>query len=267
MTTDRYTTFTTSTLPWLSVTMKTAMHVATAAVLLPVSIVTGVLAVRATERSWNQVSTDALSTVHIVFINLAFAHTSILCSIWVARTLTRRSAAFLYRCYVRGVGACLLHLAASIAYWFAAFRPRLCAASFPSNDAMCATVTDVYASHIVFVVATALMQCSALLLSAYTYIMHRHHNWERMYALEHLFGFHPTLVDGETCRDVPRFCNYWINKKSSTIVEELPDRASSVLKAMVNDMDVTDNGSIDLTEFSAFAECHGMTESESIASA
>jgi hypothetical protein len=264
---DQYNTVTASSVPWLSLTMKTVMHVATAAVLLPTAIATGVLAVEATDNNWNQVTTDALSAVHIVFINLAFAHVSILCGTWVARALTRRSAAFLYRRYVRHIGACMLHLAASLVYWFAAFRPRICSSAFPTNGPMCATVTDIYNSHLVFVVATVLMQCFALLLSGYTYITHRHHNWERMYALEDLFGFHPTLVDGETCRDVPRFCRYWIGKTSQDIIAEIPDRAGSVLRVMVTDMDVAANGSINLAEFSAFAESNGLTDVDSITAA
>ncbi|KAG1657547.1 hypothetical protein FOA52_005433 [Chlamydomonas sp. UWO 241] len=247
--------------------MKTVMHVATALVLLPTSIATGVLAVQATDNNWEQVTTDALSTVHIVFINLAFAHVSILCSTWAAIVLTRRSAAFLYRRYVRYIGACMLHITVSLVYWFAAFRPRICASTFQTNAAMCSTVTDVYNSHILFVVATALMQCFALLLSGYTYITHRHQNWERMYELEDLFGFHPTLVDGETCRDVPRFCKYWIGKNSSDIIADIPDRASRILSVMVKDMDVAANGSINLAEFSAFAESNGLADADSIAAA
>lgn len=264
---DHHNTLAASSFPWLSLTMKSVMHVATAAVLLPTAIATGVLAVKATANNWNQVTIDALSAVHIVYINLAFAHASILFCTWAARLLTWRSAAFLYRRYVRNIGACMLHLAASLVYWFAAFRPHICASEFPTNGPMCATVTDIYNSHILFVVATAVMQCFALLLSGYTYITHRHHNWERMYALEDLFGFHPSLVDGETCRDVPRFCRHWAGKASEDIIEEIPGRASRILRAMVADMDVAANGSINLAEFSAFAESNGMTDADSIAAA
>lgn len=241
----------------LTVPIKALMHIVTASVLWPTAIVTGVMAVKSIDDEWSPYSQDTLSTVHLVFLNLSIAHFSALFSIMIAKALTNHSASFLYRCYVSRLCLCVLHLVMSITYWFAMFQPRLCT-QLSSN--MCSTLANVYSSHLVYVISAMVLQCFALMLSAYTYITHRHHNWQYMYELEDVLSFHSTLIDGETCRDVQRFCNYWYNKTSREITDEIPSRAKNILRAMVVDMDTSDDGSINRTEFDTFARKNGVTD-------
>jgi hypothetical protein len=244
-----------------SPTARTLMHAVTAAALYPIAIVTGVVAVDVTGRSPSSTSSETMRTVHFVFVNLAFAHASSIVSGVVAGLLTRHYTVFLYRMYIHRLSTCLLHLVASIAYWFSAFRPLLCDIR---GDDLCSDLSHVYQSHLVFVVAAACMQCVALLLFGYTYIVHRHINWERMAELEDLLKVHPVLVDGESCTDVKRFCKHWIRKSPQDIVRAIPQRARDVMKVIVRDLDSSNDGSVTLDEFARFVISNGMTDVEKI---
>lgn len=234
------------------------MHVATAFTLWPAAIVTGVLASQLDDPE--HAVLDALRTVHAVLIHVSFAHTSIIIGAGGAYLLTRNNAGFLYRRYVRRLFASLLNVTASLAYWYAAFLPRLC----DDGSGLCSVLNDVYNSYLVFAVATVVLQCIALLLFGYTYISKRYMSWERMQEIEHMFRFHPSLVEGEPCTDVQRFCRYWMQRPSKDVIAELPARSVSVMRAITRDLDENHNGVVSMQEFVRFAAINDIIEVDEV---
>lgn len=232
------------------------MHAAAAATMWPATIVTGVLGSRDLS---NTAARDVLQILHIVFFHASVAHAAALASGAVAHACTRYNIIFLYRVYLRRLLATLLNVTVSLPYWFAFFRPRMC-----DSDSVCATLADVYYCYLVVLAATGVLQTTALILSVYTYVTRRYANWDRMHALEALFSFHPALVEGDSCRDVPRFCKFWTRQTSADIVARLPQRSAEVMDAITRDLDTDRDGVVSLREFVRFAMAHGVSDADQI---
>lgn len=222
------------------------LHCAVAAVLWPIAIVTTVTAW--SQREDNNTSSDVFRACSLVSVTASMVHASALLS----HAFTIRPIFYMYRKYAHRALTGAIAAACTAAFWFAWFDRVLC----QGDSGMCKSLAGVFASYMLFMVAMMVLQVCALVLFAYTYATQRYHNWKRIWELEDLLGFHESLVIGESCQDVQRFCEYWIRISPDEIIKSISSGANTIMSAMVNDMDLDNSRSISMNEFVAFSAKH-----------
>ena len=213
----------------------------TAAVLWPLSVATSVVA-------WNHRESVVMHTLSLASTNAAILHAS---SLVAMSAVVSRPEFYVCRKYAGRALMGFLAAGGSLAFWFAWFAPAFC-----SDASGCGALTATFWTYILYVSAGTVMQAVALSLFAYTHLMHRIDNWTQMLDLERRFGFHESLVIGESSANMQRFCTYWINRSSSEIIESLPGLAHAIMCAMVEDMDVNQDRRVSKAEFMAFSSRH-----------
>jgi hypothetical protein len=252
------------------------VHVVIALLLWPAAIVSGVLV------SWDKeleesLLVNSLRVVNIVSTLLAMAHASTVVSRPLTLMLTSNNSTFLCRSHIRMLSSCLIYIATSSAYWFAAYIPIVCEGKDMTLDIssvlgnynlnVCYMMSRFFATQMIFVSAGACIQLVAVFLFAYIYATVRNETWEQLVDVERLVSFHPALgavIDNESCRDMRKFSKYWMKMSDQEIVDAIPVKALKVMMPMLNDMDTSGDGRISCEELHDFAKNNGMMDMEKI---